>query len=104
MLNQFTIAKNNHPAVAIFWATLLPITTQLAQNASDQTKTLPSGTESILFVDDESVLADPGKQMLSRLGHRVTRCERCLDALAFVRDNPTGFDPALEDTTMPHMT
>ncbi|MBW1738934.1 MAG: response regulator [Deltaproteobacteria bacterium] len=33
---------------------------------------IPTGQERILFVDDEPVLADIGKQMLERLGYEVT--------------------------------
>jgi signal transduction histidine kinase/ActR/RegA family two-component response regulator len=99
-----SIDVESEPGSGACFCVLLPITTQLAQITSEQTKTLPSGTESILFVDDESVLADLGKQMLSRLGYRVTCCERSLDALALVQENPTGFDLVITDTTMPHMT
>jgi CheY-like chemotaxis protein len=67
-------------------------------------KIVPSGNERILFVDDEPPLADLGKQLLERLGYRVTICTSSVDALALFKCRPRDFDLVITDMTMPHMT
>jgi CheY-like chemotaxis protein len=63
-----------------------------------------TGTESILFVDDEAFQADIAKQMLSRLGYRLTTCTSSVEALDLFRQSPKKFDLVITDMTMPHMT
>jgi CheY-like chemotaxis protein len=59
--------------------------------------------EHILFVDDEPMLAELGKKILERLGYLVTTQTNPLEAIAAVRDQPTLFDLAITDLTMPGM-
>jgi PAS domain S-box-containing protein len=63
-----------------------------------------SGTESILFVDDEIPLVDIGKQMIESLGYKVTTRTSSLEALELFRAKPDGFDLVITDMTMPNMT
>ncbi|MGD8264116.1 MAG: cache domain-containing protein, partial [Desulfobacterales bacterium] len=63
-----------------------------------------TGTERILFVDDEAFQADIGRQMLERLGYQVTTQTNSLDALTLFRKNPEAFDLVITDMTMPNMT
>ena len=66
--------------------------------------TLPTGTEHILFVDDEEPLLEMGEQLLTRLGYGVT-CEiHSAAALALVEESPARFDLVITDQTMPEMT
>jgi len=62
---------------------------------------LPHGTKSILFVDDEPMLADIGKKTLESLGYRVTACTDSLEALEIFKKNPAAFDAVITDYTMP---
>ncbi len=72
------------------------------QPAPDQ---LPSGgTERILFVDDEAMLADLGMQLLESLGYTVTATVNSREALAFFRAEPQAFDLVITDMTMPGLT
>ncbi|MBU1903235.1 MAG: response regulator, partial [Proteobacteria bacterium] len=64
---------------------------------------LPKGNERILFIDDEAVLANMGKQILESLGYDVTSMTSSLDALALFKEDPEQFDLVITDTTMPHM-
>ena len=82
----------------------LPLTSVLAASSAEKKASLPSGTESVLFVDDEPVLTELGKQMLTRLGYRVTVREDSRDALELFRKDPYRFDVVITDTTMPNMT
>ncbi|MDR3629510.1 MAG: PAS domain S-box protein [Desulfocapsaceae bacterium] len=64
----------------------------------------PVGTERILFVDDEKVLAEMARNMLVRLGYSVTVRTDSLEALEIFRNQPDAFDLVITDQTMPGMT
>ncbi len=65
---------------------------------------LSTGTEHILFLDDEEALVEMGRQMLERLGYRVTTKTSSLEALEEFRAHPQRFDLVITDLTMPKMT
>ncbi len=65
---------------------------------------IPTGTERILFVDDEHSLADLGKRMLELLGYDVTMRTSSIEALEVFREQPDRFDLVITDMTMPNMT
>lgn len=65
---------------------------------------LSIGEERILFVDDEPILANLGKQMLETLGYAVVTRTSGVEALELFRDNPGIFDLVITDMTMPLMT
>lgn len=62
------------------------------------------GTGHILFVDDEIMLAELGKETLESLGYRVTAITSGVDALARFSTKPNDFDLIITDQTMPEMT
>jgi signal transduction histidine kinase len=62
------------------------------------------GNEHILLVDDEEVLIDLGKQMLTRWGYTVTTCLSGIDALKLFQKDPDQFDLMITDLTMPRLT
>ena len=64
----------------------------------------PTGTERVLFVDDEAALASLAENMLGMLGYKVTAKTSSMDALALFREDPEGFDLVITDLTMPGMT
>jgi CheY-like chemotaxis protein len=65
---------------------------------------LPSGSERVLFVDDEKSLADIGKEMLERFGYRVTPRTSSVEALELLKAKPDEFDLVITDMTMPNMS
>ena len=65
---------------------------------------IPVGTERILFVDDEEMLAKMGRTMLERLGYMVTTKMSSLEALTTFKNKPDAFDLVITDQTMPGMT
>jgi signal transduction histidine kinase len=65
---------------------------------------LPTGTESILLVDDEPPIVDMQQQRLEQLGYTVTARTGSLEALEAFRSSPGKFDLVITDMTMPHMT
>ena len=66
-------------------------------------KDLPTGTETILFVDDEASLVKMVKQMLERLGYLVTGKVSSIEALKVFQADPAQFDLIITDMAMPRM-
>jgi DNA-binding NtrC family response regulator len=67
-------------------------------------ESIPTGTESILFVDDEEAVAETGKSILERLGYRVeahTDPQKALDKFSAHGDD---FDLVITDKSMPCLT
>ena len=64
----------------------------------------PTGTERILFVDDEPAIVRLQKNALSRLGYTVTAMESSQIALEAFEAAPDDFDLVVTDMTMPGMT
>jgi PAS domain S-box-containing protein len=62
------------------------------------------GTERILFVDDEMMLAGIGQQMLKKLGYDVVARTSPVEALELFKAKPDHFDLVVTDQTMPGMT
>ena len=65
---------------------------------------LPTGNEHILFIDDENVLVDLGKDILESLGYKVTTKTDSLEALETFCNRPHTFDLVFTDMTMSGMT
>ncbi len=65
---------------------------------------IPTGSESILFVDDEPALIGLGEKMLASLGYRTETRTSSIEALEAFRGNPDRYDLIITDMTMPHMT
>jgi PleD family two-component response regulator len=86
------------------FSSYLPITTKDEAYQQNAEAKLPSGTERILFVDDELPIANMGSQTLQRLGYRVTIRTSSVEALELLRDKPGDFDLVISDMTMPNMT
>ncbi len=81
-----------------------PVIDKEALPSVEEAEAIPLGRERILFVDDEEILAEMGKDMLERLGYTVTVRSSSLDALASFQNNPDAFDVVITDQTMPGMT
>ena len=62
------------------------------------------GTERILLVDDEVDIAHLEKQVLERLGYKVSQRTSSADALEAFRNRPDSYDLVITDMSMPNMT
>jgi len=82
----------------------LPITRKHGDLRLYEKEKLPSGTESILFVDDELPITKMGSQILERLGYRVTVRTSSVEALELFRTKPDEFDLVITDMAMPNLT
>ncbi len=63
-----------------------------------------TGTESILFVDDEESIRNIGKIYLERLGYSVTTISDGRKALELFKASPDRFNLVVTDQTMPKIT
>ncbi len=63
-----------------------------------------TGTETILFVDDDEHMLYSGAKMLQRLGYRVESAENADKALSRFKASPSRFDLVITDRVMPGHT
>jgi PAS domain S-box-containing protein len=82
----------------------LPLADADASLLSQTEEKLPQGTETILFVDDEKLLTEIGKEILSGLGYTVETWTNSLDAYAAFQAHPEKYDLIITDMTMPKLT
>jgi len=82
----------------------LPLILEEEREEKESEGPLPTGSERILFIDDEQVLVEIGSQMLERLGYEVVTKKSSVQALELFRAEPDRFDLVITDMTMPHMT
>ncbi len=79
----------------------LPIVEKASESEKGFDAVTPTGSERILFVDDEETIVHLTRMMLERLGYTVTAkiCSR--DALETFQNQPEDFDLIITDMTMP---
>jgi CheY-like chemotaxis protein len=83
---------------------LLPVFKKRVPGKTARREPLPTGSERILFVDDEPSIARMSKRQLEKLGYKVEACSSVTDALDIFRKNPGAFDLVITDMTMPRLT
>ncbi len=81
-----------------------PVVENDAATEIEAIEELPTGSESILFVDDEKSIANMARQMLERLGYKVETKTNPVEALERFRFEPKQFDVVITDMAMPKMT
>jgi len=65
--------------------------------------TLPRGTERILFVDDDEMLASLGEKLLTSMGYQVSVMTESTEALKMFAANAEHFALVITDQTMPQL-
>lgn len=68
-----------------------------------ESKTLPSGTETVLLVEDDETILDLGKMMLERLGYAVLTAGTVKEAIRMAEDSSGNIDILITDVVMPEM-
>ncbi|MFH1992877.1 MAG: PAS domain S-box protein [Pseudomonadota bacterium] len=99
-----TISVYSEPGKGSTFNVYLPVIEKRREHKTTAEKPIPTGTERILFVDDEPTLADMGKQLLESLGYEVTTRTSSIEALELFKAQPDKFDLIITDLTMPNMT
>ncbi len=98
------ITCHSEPGEGTVFTIFLPVVERQAEKGGKPVESIPSGTERILFVDDEEILAVLGKSVLERLGYTITITTKSLEALNIFRNQPDAYDLVITDQTMPEMT
>ena len=98
------IAVDSHLGKGTTFTIHLPITKKQSAQSAYIPEELPTGTERILFIDDEAPIAKMGSQILERLGYSVTTRASSTEALELFQTKPEDFDLVVTDMTMPYLT
>ncbi|MEZ4524909.1 MAG: ABC transporter substrate-binding protein [Desulfobacterales bacterium] len=99
-----TIAVDSQPGKGSMFTLFFPAVAEKIIQPSEISDKIPKGCESVLFVDDEELIADMAQEMLGRLGYRVTAVQNPLQAFEIFQTKPHDFDLIITDMTMPQMT
>jgi len=99
-----TITVYSEPGKGTSFHVFLPRIEQDVPVQIEEEEILPTGTESILLVDDEKILVELGQEMFESLGYSVTTRTDSSEALELFSATPQAFDLVITDMTMPGMT
>lgn len=83
---------------------LLPATDKKVLTESETPETVEKGSETILLVDDETMILEVGQEILAALGYRVLTAASGQEAIDAYSDNQDGIDLFIIDMIMPHMS
>ncbi len=103
------IVKNHNGAISVYseknrgttFKVLFPVIEGEGSMENELLKSLPTGNETILFVDDENALVKIGKNILESLGYKVETKTNPSEALELFRSDPSRFNLIITDMTMP---
>ena len=102
--HEGAITVSSRPGRGTEFTILLPRITEPVGLSKESAAEVPTGTERVLFVDDEILQAKAMGRLLGHLGYRVTALTDPIEALAAFRKDPRAFDLVILDQTMPQMT
>jgi CheY-like chemotaxis protein len=99
------IQVESRPGFGTTFRIFLPVHGEAtSESKNDPTPLTYFGTERILFVDDEEMLADLAKSMLTPLGYKITCMTKSVEALEFIKRHKQDVDLLITDQTMPDLT
>ena len=97
------ITVYSEPEKGTTFNVFFPVIKREAQEETRIEETLPTGTERILFVDDDLPLVSIGKDILESLGYQVESRTSSIEALELFKAMPEKFDLVITDMTMPNL-
>ena len=99
------IQAYSEPGKGTEFKVYFPIEKSCLEKQDTQTNgSIQNVTEQILLVDDEEDIITMEKQMLERLGYKVTSRTSSIEALEAFRISPDKFDIVITDMAMPNMS
>jgi PAS domain S-box-containing protein len=99
-----SISVDSVPGKGAVFTILLPKITEQPKIKSEPEIDLPTGNETILFVDDEESIMELGQLIMEYQGYTVDATTSPADALKRFRLSPDKYDLIVSDMTMPQMT
>ena len=99
-----TITVDSIPGSGSMFTIYIPSIPQQETMEENETEVIRSGNESILFVDDEPMIAALGSEMLRKSGYKVTDSTDSVQALEMFTEHPDAYNLVITDMTMPCMT
>ena len=96
------IAVQSRPGLGTTLSVYLPAGTEpAAPPANAEEASLPTGSETVLVVDDEAVVREVAQNLLQHLGYRVLLAADGLEAVHVASDHPGEIHVVLLDLDMP---
>ncbi len=111
LASAYGIIKNHHGAIdvdsqvgqgSVFFF-YLPASQKNISAGRVESKPVATGSESILLVDDESMVLDVGQELLTVLGYRVTTASSGQAAIGIYEQHQDSIDLVILDMIMPQM-
>jgi nitrogen-specific signal transduction histidine kinase/ActR/RegA family two-component response regulator len=102
--HQGDIKVYSEPGIGTTFKVFLPLMQKTDPVESDEkVEIMETGKETILLVDDEISIVRLERQMLERLGYKVTARTSSMDALEAFKSRPEKYDLVISDMNMPNM-
>ncbi|MCB1216946.1 PAS domain S-box protein [bacterium] len=98
------IRVHSNPGLGSEFSILLPRSENVEELLGEPDFDNIEGSERVLLVDDEEMVAAMADQALRQLGYQVTRTLNPEDALRLFELDPEAFDILITDQTMPGLT
>lgn len=98
------ITVDSEPGKGAVFDVFLPVIEDKPKIEVRTTKSVPTGEERILFVDDEVEIVESAREILEDLGYQVESENSPVEALRMFREQPDRFSLVITDMTMPRMT
>ncbi len=98
------VTVQSEPGKGTTFNVYIPASEEDAEVDIETGQVLPTGSENILFIDDEQALVEMGTAILNRLGYKVVSESNGMKALRLFRSDPKNFDLVITDYTMPKLT
>jgi CheY-like chemotaxis protein len=99
-----SITVESEPGVGSTFQVLFPKVTTEKRTETPLFEQSLTGTERVLFIDDEDFLIEWGQAFLERMGYEVTAMHDSTEALETFSSDPSRFDLVITDQTMPGIT
>ncbi len=111
LASAYGIVKNHHGFITVYserghgttFTVYFPMSSKKVEREYAAQEKLSRGTETILLVDDESLVIEVGRAMLETLGYKVMTCTNGQDAVDTVSNNEEDINLVILDLIMPGM-